>query len=375
VHRPPAKDLPILALAVLGVGTSGPLIAATRAPALAIAMWRNAIGAAVLAPFALLRHREELRGLRREQWLTALAAGLTLGLHFATWTPSLSMTSVASATAFAATQPIFAAFIARLHGEHVAARAWLGIVIAFLGVVALSGVDLHLSLRAFLGDLSALTAAVFAAVYMSLGARVRQTVSLTPYTSVCYGTAALTLALLALATGQSPVGFGPNAWLKIAALTAGAQLLGHTLFNRVLKTTSATVVSVVILLEVPIAALIAALWLGQVPSFWALPGALLILAGLVAISTAGAPAREPDRGGEAGLGPGGPSAPELGRRPGPERSPERSPAPGRSAPEIGPQPGPERSPEHSPEHSPAAGSPLGLPASGAHHAALIPTDG
>lgn len=323
MHRPPAKDVPTLALAVLGVGTSGPLIAATRAPALAIAFWRNAIGTAVLAPFALLRHRDELRAMRRSEWLTALLSGLMLGLHFSTWTPSLSMTSVASATAFAATQPIFAALIARLRGEHVAGRAWVGIVIAFMGVIALSGVDLHLSLRAFLGDLSALTAAVFAAIYMSLGSRVRQTVSLTPYASICYGTASLTLMLLAFLTGESLIGFGSNAWLKILALTAGAQLLGHTLFNRALKTTSATVVSVVILLEVPIAALIAALWLGQVPSLWALPGALLILAGLVAISTAGAP---------------------------------------RAAPAT-PDPGQDQAPEPGPA------------ASGAHHAALVPTDG
>lgn len=286
--------MPTLVLGVLGVGTSGPLIAATRAPSLAIALWRNVIGTAVLAPYALLRHRSELRAMGRTQWLTALAAGLSLGLHFSTWTPSLTMTSVASATAFAATQPIFAAFIARMRGEHVARRAWLGIVVAVLGVAALSGVDLHVSVRAFVGDLSALVAAVFAAVYMTLGSRVRQTVSLTPYATVCYGTASLTIAGMAALFGQHLLGFGGGAWLKILALTAGAQLLGHTMFNRALKTTSATVVSVVILLEVPIAALIAALWLGQVPSLWALPGALLILAGLVAISTAGAAAGVPE---------------------------------------------------------------------------------
>jgi drug/metabolite transporter (DMT)-like permease len=277
----------MLALGVLGVGTSGPLIAATRAPSLAIALWRNALGTAVLAPYALIRHRAELRAMRRREWLTALASGLCLGLHFSTWTPSLTMTSVASATAFAATQPIFAAFAARLRGEHVARRAWLGIVVAVLGVFALSGVDLRLSVHAFVGDLSALAAAVFAAVYVTLGSKVRQTVSLTPYATICYGTASLVLAAMAAIFGQHLLGFGGDAWLKIVALTAGAQLLGHTMFNRVLKTTSATVVSVVILLEVPIAALLAAVWLGQVPSLWALPGALLILAGLVTISTAG----------------------------------------------------------------------------------------
>lgn len=287
MHRPARADVPTLALGVLGVGTSGPLIAATRAPSLAIAFWRNAIGTAVLAPYALLRRRAEFRAMSRASWLTALASGLCLGLHFSTWTPSLTMTSVASATAFAATQPIFAAFVARLRGEHVARRAWFGIVVAVIGVVALSGVDLRLSVHAFVGDLSALAAAVFAAVYVTLGSKVRQSVSLTPYATICYGTASLTLAGMAAVFGEHLLGFGGGAWLKILALTAGAQLMGHTMFNRALKTTSATVVSVVILLEVPIAALLAAVWLGQVPSLWAVPGALLILAGLVAISTAG----------------------------------------------------------------------------------------
>jgi drug/metabolite transporter (DMT)-like permease len=297
VHRPAKADVPTLVLGVLGVGTSGPIIAATRAPSLAIAFWRNVIGTAVLAPYALLRRRAELRALGRRQWLLALASGFCLGLHFSTWTPSLTMTSVASATAFAATQPVFAALIARLRGEHVARRAWIGIGVAVLGAAELSGVDLSASLHAFLGDLLALTAAVLAAIYMTLGSKVRQTVSLTPYASICYATAAATISVIATLCDEHLLGFGANAWLKILALTAGAQLLGHTMFNRALKTTSATVVSVVILLEVPIAALLAAVWLGQIPSLWAVPGALLILAGLVAISTAGRPEAGPETSG------------------------------------------------------------------------------
>jgi drug/metabolite transporter (DMT)-like permease len=273
----------VLAVAILAVGTSGPLIAATAAPALAIAFWRNVFGAAALAPFAFWRHLGELRALNTAQWLTTLAAGVALGLHFSAWTPSLTMTSVASATAFAAAQPIFAALIALLRGEHVSRRAWIGILISIAGVVALSGVDLRLSVRAFSGDLLALLAGALAAVYMTFGAKVRQTVSLTPYAVVCYSTAALVLAGLAFATGEHLTGLPGNAWVKILALTAGAQLLGHTLFNRVLKTTSPTVVSLCILLEVPAAALIAALWLGQVPSWAMVPGAVLILAGLVVV--------------------------------------------------------------------------------------------
>ena len=287
MHRPPTADIGLLAIAVAAVGTSGPLIAATAAPALAIAFWRNAFGTVALSPAALWRHRAELRALRRPELLTAMAGGTALAAHFATWTPSLSMTSVASATAFVAAQPVFAALIALARGERVSGRAWTGILLALLGVVGLSAADLHISGRAFAGDLLALLAGALAAVYMTIGAKARQRMSLMPYAVICYGTASVVLALLALCFGERLTGFPADDWIKILALTAGAQLLGHTLFNRVLKTTSATVVSVVILLEVPSAAVIAWLWLDQVPSWLTIPGAAMILTGLVVVATSG----------------------------------------------------------------------------------------
>jgi drug/metabolite transporter (DMT)-like permease len=288
VHRPPKADIAVLGVAVTAVGTSGPLIAATSAPAMAIAFWRNAIAAVVFGPYVLARRglRAELRGLGRRTTLLALVSGLVLGAHFATWTPAAKLSSVASATAFAATQPIFAAMVARVLGQHVPRRAWGGIVVAFVGVIVLSGVDFHASLRAFEGDLLALTAAAFAAVYMTIGGEVRKTASLPTYAFLCYGGASVFLIGAAAATGSSLVGFGANAWLKIGALTLLAQFLGHTLFNRVVKTTSPTVISTAILLEVPMAAVIAAIFLHQIPSAWAIPGAVLILAGLLLVVTA-----------------------------------------------------------------------------------------
>ncbi|GAA2032463.1 DMT family transporter [Catenulispora yoronensis] len=287
VHRPPKADMAVLGVAVTAVGTSGPLIAAAAAPAMAIAFWRNAIATVVFAPYVLARRglRAELRGLGARTTLLALVSGLVLGAHFATWTPSAKLSSVASATAFAATQPIFAAMVARALGHHVPRRAWAGIVVAFVGVIVLSGVDFHASLRAFEGDLLALTAAAFAAVYMSIGQEVRKTASLPTYALLCYGAASVFLIGAALVTGSSLVGFSGNAWAKIGALTVLAQFLGHTLFNRVVKTTSPTVISTAILLEVPMAAVIAAVFLHQVPSVWAIPGAVLILAGLLLVVT------------------------------------------------------------------------------------------
>jgi hypothetical protein len=108
---------------------------------------------------------------------------------------------------------------------------------------------------------------------------------------ICYSTAAVTLLAIDLVARQRLAGLPADAWIKIAALTLGAQLLGHTMFNRALKTVSATIASVCILLEVPTAAVIAWLWLGQVPSALAIPGAVLILTGLTVVAVgSGAPA-------------------------------------------------------------------------------------
>lgn len=267
-------------IGILAVSTSGPLIAAAAAPALAIAMWRNAFAVAAIAPYAWARHRSELRALSRHQWLWALAAGVLLAAHFATWVPSLDYTSVASSTALVCVQPVWVALIAITRGHHVPRRAWLGIALALVAVVVLTGVDFSLSPSALFGDLLALAGGVFAAFYTVIGGEVRRTVSTTAYTLICYACCALLLLVVCLAFRQQLGGYEGITWLQLLALTLGAQLLGHSLFNRILRTTSATVVSLAILFEVPGAALIAAIWLDQTPPLAAIPAALLLLLGL-----------------------------------------------------------------------------------------------
>jgi drug/metabolite transporter (DMT)-like permease len=280
VARPPRADALLMTVGIVAVSTSGPLMAAIAAPALAVALWRNVLGVAAIAPFAAVTRRAELWAMtwRERRW--ALAAGVLLAAHFATWVPSLRYTSVASATAIVATQPVWVALIARATGHDVPRRAWVGIAVSLVAVVVLTGVDFSLEPRALVGDLLALLGGVFAAFYTVAGAEVRRTVSTTSYTAVCYSTAAVTLLVGCLVGGVDLWGYDGKTWLQLLALTAGAQLLGHSVFNLVLRTTSPTVVSLALLLEIPGAAAIAAVALGQVPPLAALPAALLLLIGL-----------------------------------------------------------------------------------------------
>jgi drug/metabolite transporter (DMT)-like permease len=277
-----------MVVALLAVSTSGPLIAATAVPALAIAFWRNAMGGGVLLPVALLRNRAELRGLSVRERALALLAGLLLALHFGTWIPSIRYTSVASATALVATQPVWSALIGRARGERVGRQVWLGIVVSLSGALLLTGADLQVSGKALVGDGLALLGGLFAAAYMTAGSEVRRSVSTTTYTAVCYSTTALLLLAVCLVGGQRLSGYDGADWARLVALTAGAQLLGHSLFNVVLRTTSPTVVSLSILFEIPGAALVAALFVsGQHVPWLAVPSAALLVTGLAIVIRAG----------------------------------------------------------------------------------------
>ncbi|HEX8305415.1 MAG TPA: DMT family transporter [Jatrophihabitans sp.] len=280
---PSARDAGLLAVALAGVSASGPMMAATAAPALAIAFWRNALGAGGTGLVVGLRHRSEFAALDRRGWALASVAGVFLALHFGTWVPSVKLTSVASATALVATQSVFTGLIAAAAGRRLPRLAWLGMALAIVGTALIAGADFAVSARALAGDGLALLGGIFAAAYVTAGASARRGMSTATYTTICYGVCALGLLAACLAGGQPLGGFSGRAWVLILAVTGCAQLLGHSLINVVLRSVSATFVSLTILIEVPGAALIAAVWLHQRPPASAIPGLVLLLAGLVVV--------------------------------------------------------------------------------------------
>jgi drug/metabolite transporter (DMT)-like permease len=282
-----------LALAVVAISTSGPLIAFAAAPALALAFWRNALATVVLAPAAAATRRAELAALwrgREIRW--SVLAGLALAVHFATWMAGAQLTAVATATALAATQPVWAGLIAFWQGHRPNRAMWLGIIAAVAGVALATGADLGGSPRALTGDLLALAGGLAAAVYTVFGERARAQASTTSYTTICYAVCAAALGL-GCVVGRVPLGgYAGSTWLAIAGLTVGTQLLGHSMFNYALHEMSATAVSVLVMLEVPGAALISWAWLGQNPAPLAWLGIALLVSG-VAFVIVGSAERRP----------------------------------------------------------------------------------
>jgi len=275
---PEAKDLGLLSLGVIGIGSSGPVIAASIMPVPSLIFWRNLGGAIMMAPFAIRKAEWRTKDQRQAILLSALA-GFFLAMHFICFFLAMRYTSVATGTALTAMQPIFAAIYFKVRGGVIPSRAWVGMLIAFLSVALITGIDFQISLRAFVGDLLAILGAALSAGYILIGSKAQQKLSTSTYTTACYLTCAVTGLIIAIASGSQILSFDARQWWLVLALIIGAQFLGHTMFNMTLPRVSPVIVSLVVFFEVPVSAIIAFIWLDQIPAPAIIPGIIGLLIG------------------------------------------------------------------------------------------------
>src|SRR5688500_17245615 len=270
----------LLAVGVLGASVSAIFIVYARdAEPLAISFWRCAAGAAVLLPFA----GAGLRRLEaRQLWLPAVA-GVFLAAHFATWITSLELTTVAASVLLVTSSPAFVALIAWwLLKERLHRVGWVGIVLTVVGAGLVVGGDLSGS--EFTGNMLAVAGAVTVGGYMLAGQVSRRELGIFEYSVITYAVAGLVLLPIVVATDSELVGYDGGTWWALFGLLVGPQLLGHTVLNFVLKDFGATTIAVAVMAEPLIAAVLAYLLFGEVPTLLIYPGAAAILLGIYLVS-------------------------------------------------------------------------------------------
>jgi drug/metabolite transporter (DMT)-like permease len=286
-----------LIIAIFAVSTSSIFIrfAQDEAPSLVIAALRLTFATLLLAPIALLRHREELKSLTRIELRLGIFAGLFLAVHFATWISSLEYTTIASSVVFVSTGPLWVALLSPIFlNERLTRAAVFGLVIAVIGgiVIGLSdacswqnglrcpqiGQVLHG--QAMWGNFLALVGAWAVSGYIIIGRKVRARISLIPYIFLVYGISAIALIAAMFAAGESPRGYPPETYGWIFLLALFPQLIGHSTYNWLLRFLPASFVAVTTLAEPIGSAVLAFFILSEAPSKGVMLGGLLILVGI-----------------------------------------------------------------------------------------------
>lgn len=287
-----------LLIAILAVSTASIFIRFAQtdgAPSLVIAALRLTFATLLLAPFALTRHRAELKSLTRKQVTLGIASGMFLAVHFATWISSLEYTSVASSVVFVSTGPLWVALLSpMLLNEKSTRAAIVGLGLAILGgaIIGLSDAcviqdgiqcpELGQVMQggAIWGNFLALAGAWAVTGYLIIGRKLRAGMSLVPYIFLVYGMAAAALIVIMLAAGKSPFGFEAKTYGWIFLLAAIPQLIGHSTYNWALRYLPAAFVAVTTLGEPIGSAILAFFILRETPSAAVILGGILILLGI-----------------------------------------------------------------------------------------------
>lgn len=270
-----------LALGIAAISSGSILVRLASAPALAVASYRLAWATLILAPAVFSGPFRELGGLQKKEWGHLFVSGIALGLHFAFWISSLSYTSVASSVLLVNTSPFFVGLASHWLLKRSCSRGfWFGLGVAFLGCVAIFHRDWSQAGASFKGNALAVLGAVAVAIYLLVGGRARQKLSLVPYVWPVYGIAALSLLAASLICHVPLVGFSRSTYLCVFLLGLVPQCIGHTTYNWSLRWLPPPLVALIGLSEPIGASLLAYFILHESIPLAKLLGGVIVLLGI-----------------------------------------------------------------------------------------------
>lgn len=270
-----------LFIATFAVSWAAILIKLSGAGPLPTAFYRMAFASLILAIPAIPTVRNTIRVLSPRQLALLITSGLVLGLHFAVWVTSLFYTTISNSTILVATQPMFVLLMeAVILREKIPMRSIIGMAVAVIGMAVISRGDLDLSREYIIGDLLALAGAFFAGLYLFIGRQLRVKLDNMAYIFPVYSLAAITLIAISIILNQDLVDYPARTWIIFLLLALIPTVVGHTLYNWLLKFVPAHIVATTILGEPIGATILAIFFFQQIPGWWTVVGGTMILAGI-----------------------------------------------------------------------------------------------
>lgn len=214
-----------------------------------------------------------------------LLAGFFLAAHFITWIASIQMTTIANSIFLESTHPFFGLILSILILKEFPKLSIIpAFIIAFIGMFFIVYADWNMENSKTIGDLLAISSALFLALYLLIARFNRDKVNLIVYLIYVYGFAAVFCAVYILINNQSFFGYSWNSWLFLLLLALGPNLIGHSLLNWASRKIEIYKVNLMLLLEPVLATIMGILFLYELPALSFYLGAALIIFALLFIT-------------------------------------------------------------------------------------------
>lgn len=267
--------------------------------AMAIGFLRAVIAALILVTGLALWKRETLKPPRHLLAIYALFGLFGVAFFYVLNTEAVILTNVATASVLLYTAPVFVTLFAwRLWGEPLTARKIAAVIGAFIGCALVAGAyDPNALQLNGVGVLIAASAGFAYALFTIFSKYLSTRAS--PWTTVTYSLLFGSLFLLPLQffvipgigePGYSVLAREPLAWLALLGLCIGPTLGSYALFNAGLRTTPASVASVIATIEPIVAAVAGYFVFHQVLEPPQILGAVIIIAAALSLTLQRTPA-------------------------------------------------------------------------------------
>jgi drug/metabolite transporter (DMT)-like permease len=209
------------------------------------------------------------------------AGGAFFALDLALWNTSLLLTSATTATLLGNSAALWVGvasfFLLRRRMPFV---FWFGLALSLAGMALLAGSGALCRLRFNTGDMLALGASIFYAAYLLITERTRSRVDILTFMAVSSLSSCLLLFVMSLFGGTSFTGFSGKTWACLIGLGLVSHLGGWLSINYALGLLRAAPVSVTLLGQVVVTALLSMPLLGEYPGINQIAGGLLVLTGI-----------------------------------------------------------------------------------------------
>jgi drug/metabolite transporter (DMT)-like permease len=250
-------------------------------PLFAFLAVRFAISTVVLAPFAL----GSLRGMPRAGIVAGVGAGALLAAAYGLQTAGLELTTVASTGFITGLYVVFTPLIALwLFGTRVPTAAWIGVVLALIGLLFLNGVPGGSTL----GNALVLGNAVFQSFQIASMERFAPRYDPRALTLLQMSTCFVGFLVIALVLGDLEMPEGRTVWSALIVTGVFAGALGYLIATWVQARTTAARAALVFTLEAPFAALFGVLLADEILGWMGWLGCGVMLAGIVLAEPAAA---------------------------------------------------------------------------------------
>jgi len=281
MEKSPSKYLVLVG--VLFTSLSSIIIRLSHAPSLVISFYRMLFTVLLLLIPVILKERKVIKNITKKDFILCVISGIFLALHFASWIASINMTTIANSTILVSCSPIFVSlanfFILK---EKFTTKMLAGLTMSIVGtaIIAMGSSGGNTS-SMMAGNILAFMGAIFVAGYLVIGGIVRKNLSAGAYVFIVYSASVIVLFFMCIFTKTPIYPYSLKEFLLFLALAIFCSILGHTVYNYLMKYISATIISICTLCEPIFASILALIVFREIPSTYTLAGGTIILLGVL----------------------------------------------------------------------------------------------